>query len=154
MKYLAYAFLLLTFFTTAAVVVYKLSSVELVAQKRPVIDYVDEPDKATVTVNAEGKSLFSANCATCHALDKTLTGPALRGVNERGPWAERKNAIAWVKNPAATIKKFEYTKDLVIQFNGQIMPAFPHLTDAQIEAILNYIGKSTLYSTGTPMAIK
>ena len=29
---------------------------------------------------AAGKSLFNANCAACHKLDKPMTGPALRNV--------------------------------------------------------------------------
>ena len=32
----------------------------------------------------EGKKLYDANnCGSCHALDKKLVGPALRGVHER-----------------------------------------------------------------------
>ena len=30
-----------------------------------------------------GKSLFNANCAACHKLDKKMTGPALRNVQAR-----------------------------------------------------------------------
>ena len=30
-----------------------------------------------------GKSLFNANCAACHQLDKKMTGPALRYVEKR-----------------------------------------------------------------------
>ena len=45
----------------------------------------------------------------------------------------------WVKNPAGTINKFQYTKDLVVQYGGQIMPSFPQLTDTQIENIFDYI---------------
>src|SRR5690606_12490394 len=30
-----------------------------------------------------GKALFNANCASCHKLDKKMTGPALRGVEAR-----------------------------------------------------------------------
>ena len=29
---------------------------------------------------AKGKSLFNANCAACHQLDKKMTGPALRNI--------------------------------------------------------------------------
>ena len=32
---------------------------------------------------AKGKSLFNANCAACHQLDKKMTGPALRNVETR-----------------------------------------------------------------------
>ena len=37
----------------------------------------------------DGKALFSQNCASCHAVNKKLTGPALAGVEDR--WSEKKN---------------------------------------------------------------
>lgn len=139
-KYLANAFLLLLLLCALVFTVDKLSSAEIIARQPAMID-VDVPATTTTTVKAGGKNLFSANCATCHALDKTLTGPALRGVTERGPWTERKNLLLWVRNPAATIPKFAYTKALAAQFNGQVMPSFPQLTDGEIEAIFAYIQK-------------
>jgi cytochrome c551/c552 len=32
---------------------------------------------------AKGKSLFNANCASCHKLNKKLIGPALKGVSAK-----------------------------------------------------------------------
>ena len=56
-----------------------------------------------------GQQLFQQNCQSCHALDKNLTGPALRGVTGRGPWAEdRANLVKWVHNPAAFIPTTPY----------------------------------------------
>lgn len=89
--------------------------------------------------NVGGKNLFQSNCQTCHALDKTLTGPALAGVENRGPWTDRKNLLKWVKNPAAIANENGYVKDLVKQFNGQLMPSFSGLSDQQIENIFDYI---------------
>ncbi len=138
-KYLVSAFLLLLLLSFVIVVVDKLSSTDFIAEKPVVIDFIEPSNTSPQMVNSEGNNLYSANCATCHALDKMIEGPSLRGVENRGPWTERKNIIAWIKNPAATIKKFEYTRDLVAQFNGQIMPSFSNLTDGQIEAILDYL---------------
>ena len=57
-----------------------------------------------ITVFAQdGKQLFQQNCQSCHALDKKLTGPALRDVSQRGPWGDRANLVKWIKNPAAFI---------------------------------------------------
>ncbi|HEU4903366.1 MAG TPA: cytochrome c, partial [Flavisolibacter sp.] len=64
----------------------------------------------------DGKAIFSANCATCHALDKALTGPALRGVETRGPWTSRANLVKWVHNPGAFIPTTPYTQQLAAQF--------------------------------------
>jgi cytochrome c2 len=91
------------------------------------------------TISAqEGKQLFNSNCASCHALDKKLTGPPLRGVTGRGPWGDRKELYAWVHNPAAYMTKDPYTKGLQVEY-GAIMQAFPQLADKQIDAIIDYI---------------
>jgi cytochrome c551/c552 len=86
----------------------------------------------------EGKQLFQQNCQTCHSLDKNLTGPALRGFTERGPWSDKQAIYDWIHNPAAFIAKDKYTSDLKAQY-GVIMQAFPQLTNQQIDAIVDYI---------------
>jgi cytochrome c553 len=86
----------------------------------------------------EGKSLFQQNCQSCHALDKRLTGPALRGFEARGPWSDRKQLHAWVHNPAAFMAKDPYTQGLKAEY-GVIMQSFPDLTEKQIDAIADYI---------------
>lgn len=149
-KYLVYALLLFFLFLLVATTISKLSSTKIISPRPTIINF--EPATITpVTVSSEGKTIFQSNCQTCHALDKTLTGPALRGVEERGPWTDRKNLIRWVKNSAVTINKFQYTKNLMEQFGGQIMPSFPQLTDKQIEDIFNYIKQVPAY-TPMPMA--
>jgi cytochrome c551/c552 len=85
-----------------------------------------------------GKTLFQQNCQSCHALDKKLTGPALRGFTERGPWGDRKNVYAWVHNPAAFIPTTPYTKALQAEY-GSLMPGFPQLSEQDIDAIVEYI---------------
>ena len=91
------------------------------------------------TINAqEGKQLFLSNCASCHALDKAMTGPALRGVTGRGPWGDRKELYKWVHNPSAYMANDPYTKGLQTQY-GVIMQAFPQLDEKQIDAIADYL---------------
>lgn len=85
-----------------------------------------------------GKQLFQQNCQSCHAINKKLTGPALAGVTERGPWGDRANLHKWVHNPGAFIPTTQYTKDLQASF-GQIMPGFPQLSDKDIDAIIDYV---------------
>src|SRR3954467_2071053 len=48
---------------------------------------------------ANGQALFSANCASCHAVNKELTGPALAGVE--GRWGDKKKLHAWIRNNQA-----------------------------------------------------
>lgn len=86
----------------------------------------------------EGKSLFQQNCQSCHALDKRLTGPALRGFTGRGPWGDKQNIYDWIHNPAGYIAKDAYAQGLKAEY-GVIMQAFPDLTNQQIDAIVDYI---------------
>jgi len=86
----------------------------------------------------DGKALFSQNCASCHAVNKNLTGPALAGVEDR--WTEKKNLYAWIKNSAAYLKTGDpYATKLYNDYNKTAMNLFPSLTDQDIDAILAYI---------------
>ena len=86
----------------------------------------------------DGKALFQQNCASCHAVNKKLTGPALAGVEER--WSEKKNLYAWIKNSAAYLKTGDpYATKLYEEYNKVAMNNFPGLADADIDAILAYI---------------
>ncbi len=86
----------------------------------------------------DGKALFSANCASCHAVNKKLTGPALAGVEDR--WPDKKNLYAWIKNSAAFLKTGDaYANNLYNEYNKVAMNSFPGLSEADIDAILAYI---------------
>jgi putative heme-binding domain-containing protein len=87
---------------------------------------------------AEGKTIFNNNCLTCHAVtNEVVVGPGLKGVNQR---RQMDWLINWIHNPQKVIESGDkYANDLVKKFNGQIMPAFPDLTDQQIQSVLAYI---------------
>ncbi|MDQ3550232.1 MAG: c-type cytochrome [Bacteroidota bacterium] len=87
----------------------------------------------------DGKQLFQQNCQTCHALDKKLTGPALRGFTSKGPWTDRQNIYDWIHNPAAFIAKDDYARALKDEYDGLVMQAFPQLSNEQIDAIVDYV---------------
>ena len=90
-------------------------------------------------VNAQdGKALFSQNCASCHAVNKKLTGPALAGVEDR--WPDKKNLYSWIKNNAAFLKTGDpYAPKLSNGYNKTAMNLFPSLTEKSCDAILGYI---------------
>lgn len=90
----------------------------------------------------DGRALFTSNCASCHALNKNLTGPALAGFQNRGPWADKKELYAWIHNPVAYMAKDPYTQGLKAEY-GSIMQAFPNLADKDIDAISDYITKAS-----------
>jgi cytochrome c2 len=86
-----------------------------------------------------GEQLFKQNCASCHAIDKDITGPALSGVLDRGPWAEdKKNLYAWVHNPPGFMAKNPYTQALKAKYQV-MMTGFPQLKENEIDAIIGYV---------------
>ena len=141
-KYSAYALLLVLGITSVAHFLNKLSSIPSTVQNTSTTKSPPTTEKKTVT-NVAGKNLFQSNCQTCHALDKTLTGPALKDVENRGPWTDRKNLVKWVKNPANMISENAYAKALFQQFNGQLMPSFSQLSEQQIGNIFDYIKEAS-----------
>ena len=100
------------------------------------------PDRISpqpLKVSSKGEQLFRQNCASCHALDRDLTGPALNGVGQRGPWAENKNNLKkWIKNPASFISTDGYAKNLRTKYGIQ-MPAQTQLSDAEVDEVIGYI---------------
>jgi cytochrome c551/c552 len=101
----------------------------------------------------DGKALFNNKCASCHAIDKKLVGPALKGVEDR--WDDKAMLYDWVRNSAAVIKK-GYPRAVAVynEYNKVQMTAFPELKDADIDAILGYINtggaKKEEGATATP----
>lgn len=93
---------------------------------------------------AAGKSLFRANCASCHAGDmKTkLTGPALGGAAER--WADyggEEALYSWIRNSQAMVDAGdnEYVNQLWGEWGPTVMTSFLNLTDDDIANTLAYI---------------
>jgi cytochrome c551/c552 len=86
----------------------------------------------------DGKALFNQKCASCHAIDKKLVGPALKGVEDR--WDDKAMLHDWVRNSAAVIKK-GYPRAVAVyaEYNKIQMSAFPELKDADIDAIIGYV---------------
>ena len=97
----------------------------------------------------DGAQIFQQNCASCHAINKDLTGPRLAGVETRGPWGDRKNLYAWIHNPPKFMQTDEYTQQLKQQYGGVVMTGFPTLTEKEIDAIIDYVNKA---AAATPAA--
>lgn len=88
-------------------------------------------------VTAQGKSLYSSRCASCHKLGTTLTGPDLIDVDKRRSmdWI-----IQFVKSSQALVKKGD--KDAVEvfeKFNKIPMPDHQDLEETDIKNIIEYI---------------
>ena len=76
--------------------------------------------------SVEGKQIFNANCASCHKLDRKMTGPALRGV--------------YKKYDSITILKFLHGEQTIIvnEDYENTCIIFPQLTNEDIMHILAY----------------
>ncbi|WP_282122888.1 c-type cytochrome [Algibacter mikhailovii] len=90
----------------------------------------------------KGKSLFNANCAACHQLDKKMTGPALRNVETRlsdDQGLDREWIYAWIRNSAGLIKSGDaYANKVYNEYGGAAMTAFPQLSDEDLNNVLAY----------------
>ena len=85
---------------------------------------------------AKGKSLFNANCASCHKLNKKLVGPALKGVSAK---YDKEWLYSWIKNSAALIKSGDDQAVAIYEeYNKVAMNAFPQLSNEDIDNILAY----------------
>jgi cytochrome c551/c552 len=94
----------------------------------------------------DGKALFQANCASCHAVNKRVVGPALKGVHER--WGnDEAEIIKFIQNSQAYIngnfKNSAYAKKLYEEYNRTVMTAFTGLSETEIKSILDYIKAET-----------
>lgn len=86
---------------------------------------------------AAGKAIFSQKCAACHALDKKLVGPALKGVTGRHDEAW---LLKWTKNAPAMIQSGDpEAKKLYDQYGPAMMTAFPELSDEDVKNIYAYV---------------
>ncbi len=103
---------------------------------------------------AAGKALFNANCASCHKLDKKMTGPALRNVESRladDEGLDKAWIYAWIKNSAGMVKSGDaYANKIYKEYNGTAMTAFPQLADADIDNILAYTAAEAPAPVVTP----
>ena len=85
----------------------------------------------------EGKTIFAARCASCHNVNKVLTGPALAGVHDRHSidWI-----ISFVKSSQAMVKSGDKEAVALFEkFNKIPMPDHADLTDENIKNLVEYI---------------
>ena len=94
---------------------------------------------------AAGKALFNTNCASCHKLDKKMTGPALRNVEARlaeDEGLDREWLYSWIKNSAGMVKSGDaYANKIYAEYKGVAMTAFPQLSNVDIDNILAHTAK-------------
>ncbi|MBE2230323.1 MAG: c-type cytochrome [Chitinophagaceae bacterium] len=87
---------------------------------------------------AAGKALYASKCGACHNIFKKMTGPALGGLEDRHKWADHKELLAWINNPAAYMAKDAYTQGLKAEY-GSMMTGFPEITLKDVDDLVAYI---------------
>ena len=89
----------------------------------------------------QGKQLFNSNCASCHKLDGKMTGPPLRGIEQKH---SREWLYSWIKNSTAMIKSGDaQAVKIWEEYKPSVMTAFPQLSNADIDNIIAYTSQST-----------
>lgn len=96
--------------------------------------------KDTIGDEENGRKLFKANCAACHALNREASGPALKGITERAP--SKKWIAEFIRNSDSLIQSGDaYAQKIYDEYGQEPMTHFPTLTDQEIDDILAYIEK-------------
>ncbi len=88
----------------------------------------------------DGKTLFISKCASCHQLDKDLTGPMLRGIIDKDPYnGDIKKIYQWIRHTGSMVTTDNHYKDLMSKFKIQ-MTQFDEsmISDKEIDAIIKY----------------
>lgn len=86
---------------------------------------------------AAGKSIFNANCRTCHRLDQKNVGPALRGVTDRRSidWTKK-----FIRNSQALIASGDAQAVAIYnEYNQLAMPNHEFLSDDDLMNLLAYV---------------
>lgn len=107
--------------------------------------------QAQMAVNADlakrGKTVFSnKGCGGCHSVGKgRMAGPDLLGVTDRrdGAWLRR-----WLKETDQMLANDSTARAMLAEAKGVKMPNLK-LTDADIDALLNYIAQETEKKKGS-----
>ncbi len=92
----------------------------------------------------EGKALFKAKCAQCHAPDmkSKSTGPALGPAEENWSAYPREDLYSWVRNSQKMVESgHPRAAELWGVWGPSVMNNFPNLTDDQIDGIFLYINE-------------
>jgi mono/diheme cytochrome c family protein len=99
----------------------------------------------------DGKTIFMSRCAACHNVNKTLTGPALAGVDQR---RSMEWIIKFVNSSQTLVKNGDKDAISVFQkFNKVPMPDHPDLTEDNIKSIVDYIkSEAATADTKAPFA--
>ncbi|TVR79424.1 MAG: cytochrome C [Chitinophagaceae bacterium] len=91
-----------------------------------------------------GRRLFSSQCASCHGINRALIGPKMYGSEDN--WENRDDLYRWVRNSQELIREgHPYAVQIFEEWNRSVMPAFPLLSNDDIDAIFAYVEHEATY---------
>lgn len=99
----------------------------------------------------DGEELFDTHCSSCHEIENAGIGPRLGGVTKVRSESE---LLAFIQNPGKVVESGD--PRAVAQFKQYklIMPSFDYLKEAEIKAIIAYIGQETEAKNIAPLAVE
>ncbi len=94
---------------------------------------------ADATTASAAENIFNEKCSMCHSINEDKIGPALAGSSAR--WGKDAEKLkAFIKNSQAYINTGDpYATKLYEKWNRSNMPAFPNLTDKELDALVEYL---------------
>lgn len=93
-------------------------------------------DSALAQLNM-GKTIFTTNCASCHALGKTVLGSDLAYISQR---RDRRWLYEFIWNNKVVLAAGDRLANCIyLQYNKTQMNNFPNLTTSDLDGLFNYI---------------
>ena len=83
-----------------------------------------------------GAAIFKQKCTACHALEKAVVGPALKGVDTKYDEAW---LLKWIKNAPAFIASGDARAVKASEYSPSMMSSFTELSDDDIKNIIAYV---------------
>ncbi|MDR2122671.1 MAG: c-type cytochrome [Flavobacteriaceae bacterium] len=105
-----------------------------------------------------GEKLFKDNCTACHALDRKLTGPALKGIvtSLAAEGIDKEWLHKWITNNEALRKSGDKRANQIFEeYNQTAMDIFEgRLSDQDIDDILAYVENPPVPEEAAPVAVQ
>lgn len=100
-------------------------------------DYSEDVRESGSPTVLRGRTIFDAQCASCHSIGKEDYGPALGSVSKRLPEAW---LVSFIRNSQAVIQSGDpYARHLYEAFDEKEMVPMEFLSRTDVRAILEYI---------------
>ncbi|RKO70279.1 cytochrome C [Sphingobacterium puteale] len=96
----------------------------------------------------EGEKIFKSKCTSCHAIDRKVVGPALKGVPDT---KSEEWLIKWIRNSQALIASGDAEAVKIFEeYNKSVMTSFTDLSDDQIKSVIAFIKDASVEKPKDP----